>query len=56
MKIKKTLVMLIVHARWAYFHIHPDFVKFSISANGDVETHFQDVKTGEIHSNLKWID
>ena len=51
----KTLIMLLVKLRWAYFHIHPHYVKFWMDSER-TEAHFQNVKDGSIHSNYVWID
>lgn len=50
----KSLIMTLVHLRWAYFHIHPNYTKFYMDA-GKTEAHFQHKKTGHIHSNFKWV-
>lgn len=35
--------------RWIYFHIHPNYIKFYMD---EKEAHFQNTKTGEVHSNI----
>ncbi len=49
---KKAIIMFLVKLRWAYFHIHPHYFKFTVNS----EPHFQNVKTGRIHSNYVWVD
>lgn len=46
--------MTMVKIRWAYFHIHPSYMKFKMSA--DSESYFQHSKTGEICCNFTWND
>lgn len=45
------VIMLIcfLKLRWAYFHVHPSYYKFSIEGT---EFHFQNVKTGTLHSQI----
>jgi len=52
---RKILIMALVRLRWAYFHMHPWYFKFYMDSDGK-EAHFQHAKTGQIHSNLVWID
>lgn len=40
----------ILKLRWMYFHIHPHYLKFHM---GGGEYHFQNLKTGNIHS--QWV-
>ena len=51
----KPLITFFVKCRWAYFHIHPGFVKFYVGPENE-EAHFQNIRTGELHSNLVWVD
>jgi len=48
----KLYIMAILKIRWAYFHINPNYIKFTM---GD-ETHFQHRKTGTLHCNYVWDD
>jgi hypothetical protein len=50
---KKLLVMTLVNLRWVYFHINPNYIKFSIEGT---EFHFQHKKTGHIYCNYTWND
>ena len=47
---KLMLLKLYINIRWAYFHLSPSHVKFSITSDG--ESYFQNVKTGEIKCNF----
>jgi hypothetical protein len=47
---KKLIVMSIVNLRWAWFHINPRYLKFTM----DKEVYFQDMKTGCILYNYHW--
>lgn len=51
----KAIIMFLVKLRWAYFHVHPNYIKFYMGGGSD-EAHFQHRKTGAIHSNLVWKD
>lgn len=50
---RKCIIMFFVKLRWAYFHVSPSYIKFTMSGS---EYHFQNVKTGEIHSNYIWTN
>lgn len=52
-KLRKISIMTLVWLRWAYFHLHPSYVKFYMTQD---EAHFQHVKTGAIYSNFEWVD
>jgi hypothetical protein len=45
------LLKILINIRWQYFHLHPHYLKFSMSSNSN-ECHFQHAKTGGIHSNI----
>ena len=47
----KCLLVCYINLRWAVLHVHPHYIKFSMSNDSD-ECHFQNVKTGSIHSQL----
>lgn len=49
----KYLLITVLKARWAYFHISPMYIKFSMS---DTESHFQHRSSGVIESNYIWED
>ena len=51
----KAIVMFIVKLRWFYFHVNPNYIKFYMNSESD-EAHFQHRKTGQLHSNLVWIE
>ncbi len=46
--------MALLKIRWFYFHISPSYVKF-YGALGE-EYYFQNIKTGEIVCDFKWVD
>lgn len=50
---RKFIIMTLVKLRWIYFHIHPSYVKFYVDS-ACTEAHFQNIKTGVIHSNYTW--
>jgi len=52
---RKAIIMFFVNLRWAYFHVHPSYVKFWMDSE-HTEAHFQHVKRGTLHSNLVWTD
>lgn len=54
-RLVKYLIMFFVHLRWAYFHLNPAYMKFTMSSESN-EAHFQHKKHGTIHSNLVWKD
>jgi hypothetical protein len=43
------VVYLVLRLRWAYFHIHPSYMKFRMT---ETENHFQHKSTGRIHSDV----
>lgn len=45
------LLISALKIRWWYFHLMPRYVKFYMS-NESEECHFQNVKTGTIHSQV----
>lgn len=51
---RKSIIMLCVKLRWAYFHLNPYYLKFYMD-EGRTEAHFQHIKTGVLHSNLVWV-
>ena len=52
---RKFLIMTLVNIRWAYFHVNPNYIKFYMSSESN-EAHFQHRKTGQLHSNLVWVE
>ena len=48
----KTLITLLLRVRWAYFHIHPSYIKFYVD-EARTEAHFFHTKTNSIHSDYK---
>ena len=53
MKLLKYPLIAIFRLRWGYYHIHPSYIKFTIS--GD-EFYFQNIKTGKINCDVVWVD
>lgn len=49
-KIVRVLIKTLIKLRWAYFHMHPGYVKFLI----EDEAHFFHQRTNSIHSNLRY--
>ena len=47
----KLLLICYIKLRWAVLHVHPHYMKFSMSTDSN-ECHFQNIKTGSIHSQL----
>jgi hypothetical protein len=47
--------MFLVKMRWWYFHINPSYIKFYMDSESK-EAHFQNIKTGQIHSNFVWVE
>ena len=50
MRMRFELIMLyfFLKIRWAYFHLHPNYIKFYMAPD---EAHFQHVHSGTIYSN-----
>lgn len=46
----KLIVMFFIKLRWAYFHVNPSYLKFTL----DNDAYFQHSKTGVIHCNYSW--
>ena len=47
--IEVIFLILYLKIRWAYFHVSPRYIKFYMT---DTEAHFQNAKTGAIHSQV----
>lgn len=43
------ILKVLINLRWAYFHIHPSYIKFYVDEN-KTEAHFQHRKYGTLHS------
>lgn len=46
----KFFLRLLFHMRWAYFHIHPGYVKIIVD-EASQEAHFFHAKTNSLHCN-----
>lgn len=51
----RAAVKLLLRLRWAYFHIHPGYVKFYMDREHK-EAHFQHLRTNSIHSDFSFSD
>lgn len=49
------MLKVIFKVRWWYFHVNPNYIKFGMGC-GSNEYHFQNLKTGGLHSNYVVTD
>lgn len=49
----KIICIILIKLRWAYFHLHPNYIKFYVTKE---KSHFQNIKTGKLHSDLVFND
>ena len=47
------LLTIFIKVRWAFLHMHPSCIKFSVGDYEEkrVEFYFQNIKTGRVHYN-----